>query len=136
MKRQKVSIVIPVYNVEKYLQYCLDSISNQSFSDFEAICVDDCSSDASLSILNSHRQKDPRFIVVHNEKNEGAAETRNRGMFLARGEYLLFIDADDWILPDLLRRQLNVMESNDVDFVWGTTGDLRKAVENFLTAIQ
>ena len=91
----KVSIIIPIYNVEKYLRECLDSVINQTLKDIEIICVDDGSTDNSLSILREYAQKDNRIIVV-NQKNQGAAVARNSGIKIAKGEYVCFIDSDDY----------------------------------------
>jgi glycosyltransferase involved in cell wall biosynthesis len=90
----KVSIVIPVYNVENYLKECLNSLINQTFKDIEIICVNDGSTDNSLNILNEYSQNDNR-IKVFNQSNSGAAISRNNGIKEANGEYLAILDADD-----------------------------------------
>lgn len=91
-----ISIIIPVYNVEKYLRQCLDSIKNQTFKDFECICVNDGSTDDSLSILQEYANKDNRFKIIH-QNNKGISEARNVGIKLSVGDYILFIDSDDFI---------------------------------------
>ena len=91
-----ISIIIPVYNVEKYLKECLDSIVNQTFRDFEIICINDGSTDSSPEILNKYAQKDNRFIVISQE-NQGQGVARNRGIEIANGEYIMFLDSDDWL---------------------------------------
>ncbi len=91
----KISVIIPVYNVEKYLEECLKSITNQTFKDIEIICVDDGSTDHSLDILNKFALYDSRFKIIH-QKNKGAGAARNRGMEIAGGEFLYFIDSDDF----------------------------------------
>ena len=88
------SIIIPVYNVAPYLRECLDSVKNQTFADWEAICVDDGSTDGSGAILDEYGAKDNRFKVIH-QKNEGVSSARNRGLEQATGEWILFLDADD-----------------------------------------
>lgn len=90
----KVSVVIPVYNVEKYLQECLDSVLNQTLADIEIICVDDGSTDKSGKILDEYEQIDDRVRVIHQE-NAGVSAARNRGIDEARGEYVKFVDSDD-----------------------------------------
>lgn len=95
------SIIIPIYNVEQYLVKCLNSILNQQDGDWEAICVDDGSSDNSPHILDEYHTRDSRFHVIH-QPNSGVSIARNRGLDLAKGEYILFIDPDDWIHPETL----------------------------------
>jgi glycosyltransferase involved in cell wall biosynthesis len=90
-----LSIIIPVYNAEKYLEQCLDSVINQTMQDFEIICIDDGSMDSSDTILNNYAIKDPRFVIIKQE-NQGAGAARNNGMVMAKGEYLAFMDSDDW----------------------------------------
>lgn len=92
----KVSVIIPVYNVENYLRDALDSLRNQTHSNFEAICVNDGSTDNSLDILNEYAQKDSRFIVVSQE-NQGQGIARNKAIDMATGDYIFFLDPDDWI---------------------------------------
>lgn len=90
----KVSIIIPIYNVEKYLSQCLESIANQTLKDIEIICIDDGSTDNSLNILNEYKNKDKRFVIL-TQHNEGAANARTKGMKIAKGEYIGFVDSDD-----------------------------------------
>ena len=96
-----ISIIVPVYNVEQYLVKCLDSIKEQTFNDWEAILVDDGSTDKSSDICDMYQEKDKRFKVVHKE-NGGLSDARNKGLELACGKYILFLDSDDYILPDML----------------------------------
>lgn len=98
----KFSVVIPIYNVEKYLRKCLDSIINQTLKDIEIICINDGSTDNSLSILTEYAQKDTRIKIL-NQENQGPGVARNNGIAFASGEYLLFVDSDDWI-------ELNTLE--------------------------
>ena len=112
----KVSVIIPVYNVEKYLNKCLDSILNQTLEDIEVICIDDGSSDSSLEILKEYQIKDKRLKVI-SQKNEGAAVSRNKGINLAKGEYISFVDSDDWLELDALEKLYNNAKSNDSDLV-------------------
>lgn len=92
----KVSIIIPIYNVENYLPQCLDSIVNQTLKDIEIICIDDCSTDNSFNILKDYAAKDDRIVVLKQEKNQGQGIARNRGLDTAKGEFIIFIDPDDW----------------------------------------
>ena len=96
----KISVIVPVYNSEKFLKQCLDSIRFQSYEDLEIICIDDGSSDGSLDILKEYKQNDERIVVVTQE-NKGVGAARNLGMTLATGDYIAFVDSDDWVLLDL-----------------------------------
>lgn len=111
MKKNKplISILIPIYNAEKYLIRCLDSIKSQQLTDFEVILIDDGSTDKSLSICNSYAINDNRFKVIH-KKNEGIAQTRLHLYKAAVGKYLVFIDADDYFLPNALLFLFNEIE--------------------------
>ena len=111
-----ISIVIPVYNIEKYLKECLDSILNQTFKDFEVICVDDGSKDNSLNILNEYAKKDLRFKIISQE-NAGAGAARNNGLKLAQGEYVQFLDADDYFEPTMLEEMYNKSQEFNADLV-------------------
>lgn len=108
----KLSIIIPVYNVEKYLPKCLDSILNQSFKDFEIICINDGSSDNSLKILEEY--KDKRIIII-NKENAGSGVARNAGLEIAKGEYIFFVDGDDWLEEDALEKIINQAEHLNTD---------------------
>lgn len=94
-----VSIIVPIYNAEKTIDRCITSILNQTYKDFELLLLDDGSTDNSGMICDTYAQKDPRIRVVHKE-NSGVSDTRNQGIAMAKGEYLQFLDSDDWITPD------------------------------------
>lgn len=98
----EISIIVPVYNVEKYLKRCIDSILNQSFTDFELILVDDGSTDNSGKIIDEYAVKDERIKVIHKE-NGGQGSARNRGLDIAKGNYIGFVDSDDWIHKDMYK---------------------------------
>lgn len=98
-----ISVIVPVYNVEKYLEDCLDSIRNQTWSDFECIMVNDGSTDQSGKICEDYAKRDSRFKVIQKE-NGGLSDARNTGIKAACGEYILFIDSDDWISCNMLER--------------------------------
>ena len=111
-----VSVIIPVYNVEKYLNECLDSVINQTLKDIEIICVDDGSSDKSLEILKSYQEKDNRIkILIQQNKHSGVA--RNNGLKIAKGEYLSFLDSDDIFELDMLENMYNKAKEDDSDTV-------------------
>lgn len=114
MKQPKVSVIIPVYNTEPYLRQCLDSVVNQTLRDIEIICVDDGSTDGSLSILKEYEQKDLRVTVI-SQPNEGQSSARNNALRCARGEYIDFLDSDDYLAPDALEKALRAARENDLD---------------------
>lgn len=99
----QVSIVIPVYNIEAHLRQCLDSVVRQTLTDLEIICVDDGSTDASFNILTEYAARDNRFQIIR-QKNAGPGVARNTGLERVTGEYLIFLDSDDWFEPDFLER--------------------------------
>ena len=109
-----ISIVIPVYNIEKYLKVCLDSIINQTFKDFEIICVNDGSIDKSLEILNKYASQDSRFKVITQE-NSGSGTARNKGLTVAQGKYVIFLDGDDYFEPELLESLFKLAEKHQAD---------------------
>ncbi len=110
----KISIIVPVYNVEKYLPECLDSIINQTFTDFECICINDGSPDNSLAILKEYASKDSRIKII-NQENKGQSSARNVGMKFSKGKYIAFIDSDDWISTDYLDILYNIIENKQYD---------------------
>lgn len=112
----KISIIIPVYNVEKYLHECLDSIINQTFKDLEIICVDDGSTDKSSEILEEYEQKDKRFTVI-SQPNKGVSAARNRGMQQAKGKYIMFVDSDDYIASNACELIYNSAEEKRCDIL-------------------
>jgi len=114
----EVTVLMTVYNGEKYLRESMDSILNQTFMDFEFLIIDDASTDASCNIILSYN--DPRIRLIENEKNVGQAESLNRGLEKAKGKYIARMDQDDICLPQRLRCQLDVMEQNPNVGVCGT----------------
>lgn len=113
----KVSVIVPVYNVEKYLKKCLESIVNQTLSDIEVICVNDGSTDNSLAILKSYEKNDDRFKIISQE-NGGLGYSRNVGLKYCEGEYIFFLDSDDYIREDALEKLYENAKSNDSDLVF------------------
>lgn len=112
------SIVMPVYNVEKYLPQAIDSVLGQTFKDFELILVDDCSPDNSYKMCNDYAKRDGRIQVIHLEKNGGVSNARNIGMKAAEGQYLLFMDSDDYIDSVLLEKVYHSLKKNVADIVF------------------
>ncbi len=113
MNKTRLSIIIPVYNAEEYLDRCLDSVLEQSFPSYEVILVDDGSTDSSPMICDRYSATDPRFRTIH-KNNGGVSSARNAGMNLAKGEYLMFVDSDDALLPDALDRMMEGVVDEDI----------------------
>lgn len=119
-KATKFSVIIPVYNVENYLSYCLGTVRNQTLKDLEIICVNDGSTDRSLEILQEFQKIDERIRII-NQENRGLSAARNRGLDTARGEYILFVDSDDYLCPDTCDRLYNeLLQTRAEIVVFGT----------------
>lgn len=116
MSQPLISIIVPVYNGEKYLRHCLDSIVAQRFTDWELLVVDDGSTDGSPAILDDYAARDGRIRVVH-KPNGGQALARNEALQRSKGEFISFIDCDDWLEPDMYERMMVTMEEEDADIV-------------------
>lgn len=116
MLNMKISIILPVYNTEKYLEKCLDSLVNQSYKDIEIVCVNDGSTDQSLIILEKYALEDTRIVIV-NKENGGLSSARNAGLEVIHGEYVMFVDSDDWIDTDTCEKALNAALSINADVV-------------------
>lgn len=110
-----VSIIVPVYNAERYVAKTIESVLNQTFTDYELILINDCSTDNSLEIIEPYL-KDERIRLINNETNLRAAKSRNKGIDLAQGRYIAYIDADDLWLPEKLSEQLKFMKEQDCAF--------------------
>lgn len=115
-KLYKLSVIIPVYNVESYLKECLNSVTNQTLTDIEIICINDGSTDNSLNILKEYQSKDSRIKII-NQKNNGQAKARNLGIKEAQGEYIAFIDSDDFIEPEMFEKLYSKAKDNNLDIV-------------------
>lgn len=116
----KVSVIVPVYNVEKYLPACLDSLINQTLKDIEIICINDGSKDGSLDILQNYAQKDKRIKVI-DQKNQGVSVARNSGLAIAKGQYLAFCDGDDFFETKLLEKAYKKITEKKTDvLIFGT----------------
>ncbi|MBO4379933.1 MAG: glycosyltransferase, partial [Muribaculaceae bacterium] len=111
-----VSVIIPIYNVEKYLEECVESVVNQTYSNLEIILSDDGSTDSSGAIADRLAATDIRIHVIH-EENGGSSVARNRGLDIAKGEYVMFVDSDDTVSLDIVERLLGIMIETDTDIV-------------------
>lgn len=112
----RISIIIPVYNAEQYLEECLLSISQQTFGDFEILAINDGSTDSSLEILNQYLEKEARLKVL-SQANQGVSAARNLGLKYAQGEYITFVDADDWLHPETLEHYIEIVNHENSDIV-------------------
>lgn len=117
MKSPFFSVLMPVYNSQKFLRRAIDSILQQSFQDFELIVIDDCSADKSADILQEYQQQDHRVIVAKTKENLGVANARNEGMKLVRGKFLTFVDSDDYIEPDLFLKVKERIDSTGAQLI-------------------
>ena len=115
-KKPQISVIIPVYNAEKYLHECVDTVVNQSLKDIEIICVNDGSTDSSLAILEEYAKKDNRIILL-SQKNRGAGAARNAGLKIAKGKYLSFLDSDDFFSLAMLEKAYSIAEERKVEIV-------------------
>ena len=111
------SIIMPVFNTEKYLNKAIDSILNQSFINFELIIIDDASSDASYNICKSYADRDNRIKLIRNKTNLGVAKSRNKALSNISGVYLTFIDSDDYVELNLLETIYNKIKNNKIDLL-------------------
>lgn len=130
---KKVSIIIPIYNTDRYLFRCLESVCSQTYQNMEIICIDDGSTDNSGNILEEYARNDSRIKAVH-QKNHGESNARNEGLKLAKGDYIGFIDCDDWIDSDMYEILMTYAENNDLDIVasswYKETASYSKKAEN------
>jgi len=116
-----VTIIIPVYNVEKYLVECLESVINQSLFGIEIICVNDASPDNSASILNEYALKDSRIKIITHKKNQGLGPARNSGVSVAKGTYIGFVDSDDYVAPQMFEDLYNEIVKTNSQLAWCST---------------
>jgi len=117
MAHVKVSIIVPVYNVEKYLRECMESLVNQTLDDIEIIAINDGSPDNSIEILEEYKEKYPEKVVVRSIENRGVSYARNLGIQMARGSYVMFVDSDDYIEKQMCEMLYNKAVSDDNDLV-------------------
>ena len=130
-----ISIIVPVYNVEAYLPQCLDSLINQTYQDLEIICVNDGSTDGSLEILQQYVDKDKRIKLITRD-NRGISASRNEALDIASGEYVMFVDSDDWISEQTCEKALDAIQIDDCDLVlWSYIREFNnKSLPNYLFA--
>ena len=125
-ERKLVSIVVPVYNVEQYLAECVDSLTGQTYPELEIILVDDASPDNCPQMCDEYASRDSRIQVVH-KPNGGLSDARNAGMDVATGEYIMFVDSDDYIVPTMVEHLVSMAEQSGAAITaCGYTGDLDK----------
>jgi glycosyltransferase involved in cell wall biosynthesis len=137
-----VSIIIPIYNVEKYIQQCLESVTYQTYGNLEILCVDDCGQDDSIAIVEAYALKDARITLITHSLNQGLACARNTGMEYATGEYLYFLDSDDFISCDAIQSMLDSALNHRSDVVFSRVelaveedakGDELSAIKRYLS---
>jgi len=114
--KPKISIIVPIYNMEQYLSRCLDSLLEQELKDFEIVTINDGSTDNSLQIIQSYADKDKRITII-NKDNQGVSAARNEGIEIAKGDYIGFVDPDDWIDPRMYKEMLQIAEKGQIDIV-------------------
>lgn len=119
MRTANVSFIIPVYSVERFLPCCLDSVLNQTVKDIEVICIDDCSPDKSLQVLEEYAARDPRVKIISFNENKGPGAARNAGLDTVSGEFVRMVDGDDFVPPDSTEKMLEAAEKYGSDFVRG-----------------
>ena len=135
-----LSVIVPVYNSEKYLERCVESVMASSLKNLEIILVNDGSSDCSDKLCDRLAQRDKRIVVIH-QQNAGVSAARNRGLEKAEGKYFAFVDSDDYIEPDMYEKMIASMEKNDADLVCcgfcrEYSGETRRTKENSCESIE
>mgnify|MGYP003485581254 CR=1 FL=1 len=111
----KISVIVPAYNTGSKLRECVDSILSQTYKDLEVILVDDCSKDDTFFVMQEYAEKDSRVKVIRNSVNRGAGFSRNQGIDIATGNYITFVDSDDWVAPDYLSLMLETLKLSGSD---------------------
>ena len=114
MEKELISVIIPCYNVEKYIDRCMESVLNQTYRNLEIILVDDGSTDGTGEIIKKYAEHDHRIKILH-QKNKGAGAARNAGMEIASGSYIGFVDSDDWIAEDMYEYLIGIIKEEDAD---------------------
>lgn len=127
MNEEMISVIVPVYNVEKYVEKCLESLLQQTYADIEIICIDDKSTDNSAQICERIGKEDARVRLIKRKQNTGLASVRNLGLKEAAGEYVVFVDSDDWVTPDYLETLYQLLTEHEADIAQGSY--VRTAIE-------
>lgn len=112
-----ISVIIPVYNTAKFLSTCIKSVINQTFEDIEIILVNDASTDSSIHICNTFKKKDNRIVLIDKQQNEGVEKARYDGILISTGDYICFVDSDDWLEKNALKRMYEKAIETDADYV-------------------
>lgn len=120
MQNNKISVIIPIYNVEKYVEECLNSVINQTYKNLEILCVDDCGNDNSIKVVEEIAKKDERIKILSYGENKGVSFARNYGIEKASGDYIYFIDSDDFIEKNYINDLYEEIKKNDVDVIINT----------------
>jgi teichuronic acid biosynthesis glycosyltransferase TuaG len=131
-----VSIITPSYNNSKFINKTIESVINQTYSNWEMIIVDDCSTDNSIQVIQKYLIKDERITLLVNKNNIGAAETRNKALRIAKGKYIAFLDSDDLWLPQKLEKQLNFMLENNIAFSFSNYEVIKSSGESINKVIR
>lgn len=131
MTAKKLSIIVPVYNVSPWLSKCLKSLISQTYKDFEIICVNDGSSDDSVDILRTFAKDDSRIKIINHNTNHGLFHTRITGINASSGDYVAFVDSDDYVSCDWFRPLINVLEETNSDMVVGNTINVDEAENKY-----
>lgn len=118
VENPKISVIIPVYNVEEYIRKALDSVVNQTLEEIEIICINDCTPDNSFEIVKEYAKNDERFVLLEMETNQGQGIARNRALDIAKGDYIMFLDPDDWFELDAFEKAYNQISKNQNDMVF------------------
>lgn len=116
-----ISVIIPIFNVERHVSECLNSVLTQSYNDIEVICVDDCGNDASIDIVSSFARKDMRIRIIRHSHNKGLGPARNTALDHAKGKYVFFLDSDDFLHPNALEQLYSAAEADNADVVIAKT---------------
>ena len=113
----KISLIVPVYNSEKTIRKCVESVLNQTYKNFEVIFVNDGGTDKTIEILNEYKVNDDRIIIVEKEYNSGVSSTRNFGLKYAKGDFIQFLDSDDYLEPNMFERMVEEQSKHNADLV-------------------
>ena len=142
MRSPLVSVIVPCYNVEHYIDECLITLTNQTLKDIEIICVDDCSTDGTSNILLEWAKNDCRIIVIRHEKNKGVGSARNTGIRMAKADYVAFVDSDDFVATDKYECLYSLSQGGEIDlivssqhYLYGETESVTNQIPNTLTNI-